>query len=140
MRWRFPIGFQLIPLIILALGINFFPESPRWLVKKDRVDEAIHILAALRGNGDRDHPAVHQELQDIRETLRIEEEQGGEPSYWNMLFKYDEFNIPRRVHLSIWLQIIQELTGIGKSYTCCKWLFNTNLHNADFGKYNRCGK
>lgn len=30
-----------------------------------------------------------------------------------MLFKKDHLNIPRRVHLSVWLQIIQELTGIG---------------------------
>ncbi|ORY95959.1 general substrate transporter [Syncephalastrum racemosum] len=113
MRWRFPIGFQLIPLIVLLLGINIFPESPRWLLKRGREEEAMFILAALRGGGDLNHPDVIRERDEIMETLKIEEAEGGEPSYWAMLFKYDEFNIPRRVHLSIWLQIIQELTGIG---------------------------
>ncbi|KAI9491200.1 general substrate transporter [Zychaea mexicana] len=112
-RWRFPIGFQLIPLLVLAVFINIFPESPRWLVKKGRTEEALNILAALRGDGDVSHPNVTQEYEEIKETLLLEEKQGGEPNYWDMLFKYDEFNIPRRVHLSIWLQIIQELTGIG---------------------------
>lgn len=113
MRWRFPIGFQLIPLAVLLVGINIFPESPRWLLKKGREEEAMFILAALRGEGDLNHPDVIRERDEIMETLKIEEAEGGEPSYWAMLFKYDEFNIPRRVHLSIWLQIIQELTGIG---------------------------
>lgn len=32
-KWRFPIGFQIILLIVLLIVVNFMPESPRWLVK-----------------------------------------------------------------------------------------------------------
>lgn len=111
-RWRFPIAFQLVPLVVLAIGINFFPESPRWLLKKGRTEEGLEILAALRGNGDRDHPEVQKEYNEIVTAIKEEEEEG-EPGYLSMLFVRDKLNIPRRVHLSVWLQIIQELTGIG---------------------------
>ncbi|KAI9015651.1 general substrate transporter [Phycomyces nitens] len=111
-RWRFPIAFQLIPLVILAVGINFFPESPRWLIKQGREKEGLEILGALRGDGNIDHIDVQNEYSQIKENIREEQEEG-EPGYLSMLFKKDKLNIPRRVHLSIWLQIIQELTGIG---------------------------
>ncbi|KAI7875110.1 general substrate transporter [Lichtheimia hyalospora FSU 10163] len=111
-RWRFPIAFQLVPLVFLAIGINFFPESPRWLARVGRHQEAIDILSSLRGDGDPDHPDVQKEYHQIVEATQAEAAEG-DPTYWDMLFKYDEFNIPRRVHLSIWLQILQELAGIG---------------------------
>lgn len=116
-RWRFPIAFQLVPLVVLAIGINFFPESPRWLARVGRHQEAIDILSSLRGNGDPDHPDVQKEYHQIVEATQAEAAEG-DPTYWDMLFKYDEFNIPRRVHLSIWLQILQELAGIGVSVMC----------------------
>lgn len=35
--FRIPWGLQMIPAIILAIGMTFFPESPRWLVDQDRL-------------------------------------------------------------------------------------------------------
>lgn len=116
-RWRFPIAFQLVPLIFLAVGINFFPESPRWLVKVGRHEHALEILTALRGEGDAEHPEVQREFQQIQDAVEMESEEG-EQGYLEMLFKKDKLNISRRVHLSIWLQIVQELAGIGVVRAC----------------------
>jgi len=34
--FRIPWGLQMIPAIILSLGMLFFPESPRWLFDHGR--------------------------------------------------------------------------------------------------------
>ncbi|KAL1854435.1 hypothetical protein Daus18300_011455 [Diaporthe australafricana] len=39
-RWRFPIAFQILPLLVLLTACWAFPESPRWLVKVGRNEEA----------------------------------------------------------------------------------------------------
>lgn len=49
--------------VVLALSFLFLfaaPETPYWLVRKDRVDEALKSLRELRGHAD-----VHQEFQEI---------------------------------------------------------------------------
>ena len=38
--WRILFGLALIPSLIVLVGRRSIPESPRWLVKKGRVDEA----------------------------------------------------------------------------------------------------
>ncbi|KAI7860436.1 general substrate transporter [Circinella umbellata] len=111
--WRFPVAFQMLPQIILLLMIFSFPESPRWLLKNGKEKECIKVLAALRGDGDPEHPEVIREFKEIGETLRLENNEGGETSFYKMMFEKDQLNIPRRVHLTVWLQIIQQLVGIG---------------------------
>ncbi|KAI8059094.1 hypothetical protein BC940DRAFT_324119 [Gongronella butleri] len=69
------------------------------------------IIAALRGGGDPKHPAAQEEFKVIVENVESRRAEG-EPGYLSMLYKVDHLNIPRRVHLSIWLQIIQEGIGI----------------------------
>merc|ERR1711939_879679 len=47
--WRFPIAFQCVfAFIVIALNTRL-PESPRWLLTKDRIEEATEVMAALEG-------------------------------------------------------------------------------------------
>ncbi|KAF6761513.1 monosaccharide transporter [Ephemerocybe angulata] len=46
--WRIPLGIQIIPGVILALGTFFLPPSPRWLVLQGRHADALSSLARLR--------------------------------------------------------------------------------------------
>jgi MFS family permease len=63
--WRFPIAFQIIPLIVLFSVIWFMPESPRWLVKVGREEEARFVLQRLRGSEGADGEAAEAEFRDI---------------------------------------------------------------------------
>jgi len=63
-KWRIPFALQILPGAILLAGIVFQPESPRWLVEKNRIKDAAKALARVRGKS-ADEPAVIQELDDI---------------------------------------------------------------------------
>ncbi|KAI9243636.1 general substrate transporter [Sporodiniella umbellata] len=55
--WRVALGIQLIPSLGLLMAIFLIPESPRWLIYRERLVEAYTILSRLR----------HQESEtDIR--------------------------------------------------------------------------
>jgi SP family arabinose:H+ symporter-like MFS transporter len=45
--WRWMLGVQAIPSLIYALAILTIPESPRWLLSKNRVQEARIVLSKI---------------------------------------------------------------------------------------------
>lgn len=47
--WRWPIAFQGVFLIVILCTLPFLPESPRWLIHHDRVEEATEVFARLEG-------------------------------------------------------------------------------------------
>ena len=49
MSWRIPLGIQLIPGLILAVGALFLPPSPRLMVLHGRHEDAERSLTMLRG-------------------------------------------------------------------------------------------
>ena len=113
-RWRFPIAFQIIPLILLVIVCWTFPESPRWLVKIDREDEARYVLQRLRGVEGKDAGKADAELADIRNVVNLERKTSHRSTYFHMFFGIGsgKLHTGRRVQLCIWLQIMQSWTGI----------------------------
>lgn len=118
-RWRFPIAFQILPLLLLFGIVWFFPESPRWLVKKGRYEEARYILSKLRGTeSEEDIARADAEFNGIKQVAALEETYS--TSYLSMFTGRGsgKLHIGRRVHLVVWLQIMQEWVGIAGVTIC----------------------
>ena len=132
MAWRTPLALQIIFIIIIGAGINFFPESPRWLMKVGREDEARNVLKATRDSD------VEYELKGIKQVVKFELETSTANHYWAMLFPKDKYarQLRWRVVLAVWLQIMQELVGIGVSPTPSK--INPHLIRST-GHHSLCG-
>lgn len=68
-KWRIPFALQMLPGVLLLIGIIFQNESPRWLVEKDRHEDAAAALAKVRGKPVDDKDVV-QELEEIIADFR----------------------------------------------------------------------
>jgi sugar porter (SP) family MFS transporter len=64
--WRWMIAFGAVPAIVLAVGMFFLPESPRYLLRRGREDEARAVLSRVR-------PPTADLDSEIAEIREIEE-------------------------------------------------------------------
>lgn len=46
--WRYMLSLAAIPAVILGVGMLRMPESPRWLISKNRVKEGTEVLEKIR--------------------------------------------------------------------------------------------
>ncbi|RDL35992.1 Lactose permease-like protein [Venustampulla echinocandica] len=70
--WRIPSWLQMCPSLIQMAFVFFIPESPRWLISKDRGEEAYKILATYHAEGDHESEFVKAEVAHISTTLKLE--------------------------------------------------------------------
>lgn len=87
--WRLQLGSAFIPSFILGIGIFFCPESPRWLMKNNRLSEGFRSMERLRA-----HPIIA--ARDFYYSWVIYEEELKEArgaGYFSRL--WDCFAVPR---------------------------------------------
>ena len=99
-------GIGFLWAIILGIGILFFPETPKYVYRHGRPEEAKRTMSKLLGVP-HNHRKVAKELQEMKEALDAEHAGGHQP-WWEC------FTGPRmayRTFLGIALQAFQQLTG-----------------------------
>lgn len=99
-------GITYLWAIILGVGMLFFPESPRYDYRHNKVDKAIDTLSKVYGIP-RNHRALHQEFEEIKQKYE-EEVRSGQIS-WMQLFRAPRMSY--RVAVGVALQALQQLTG-----------------------------
>ena len=76
--WRGMLGFESLPALLFLMVIFFIPESPRWLIVRNRENEAVNVFSK-----------IYNEKQDVafqvNETKGMLLNQG--KSDWKMLFQ-----------------------------------------------------
>ncbi|CCF44158.1 lactose permease [Colletotrichum higginsianum] len=83
--WRIPSLLQgAVPLFQL-LGLYFLPESPRWLMRRGRKEEARRIFANYHAGGDLNDPLVEFEMREVELTLGEEAEALSQSSWLELV-------------------------------------------------------
>ena len=79
--WRSITFIQIVPSLMQLAGIFWIPESPRYLVSKDRPEEALAMLAKHHAGGNVNNATVQFEYREIRETIQMEQQAATTTSY-----------------------------------------------------------
>ena len=99
-NWRLMLAGAAVPGAALVLAMALMPETPRWLVRASRREQAATVVTRMRGS---DH--VEEALAAIDADLRDEADQ---PS-WGEVFGRA---LRRPLLIGVGLAVFQQITGI----------------------------
>lgn len=111
--YRIPISLQAVWAIILAVGLLCLPESPRFFIKKGKLDLAATALASLRGQSP-ESTYIQDELAEIINNYESEMDavpRGGYFQTWGMCFRGSPWkggSYIRRTILGTSIQMMQQ--------------------------------
>ena len=111
--FRLPWGLQAVPAALLFAGLLVLPESPRWLAKKDRWQDAKDVLVLVHGKGDPNSAFVRSEMDEIRAVVEFERS--------NANVSFLELFSPKminRTSIGVFTQIWSQLTGMNVMVRC----------------------
>lgn len=123
--YRIPFALQWIWPIPIFCGACFAPESPYWLVQKEKIPEARSALVRLANHDDPDFD-LDKSIALIRLTDQIEKANNAETRYIDIL---KGVNL-RRTEISVCCWLIQQFGGTGLMTYSTVFFENAGLSSA----------
>jgi len=98
LEWRVKLGIEALPAIAFLALLLLIPLSPRWLVKKDRTEEAMTVLQAIEGEN------AQAEFDEILASIKTDETQK------NIRLFAKKHSFP--IFLAVSIALFNQLSGI----------------------------
>lgn len=107
-NWRIMLGVGILPSIFIGCALFVIPESPRWLVTQERVDEARLVLSKTNDS----EREVEERLAEIKEAAGIANAENHEAkTVWHELINPTSA-VKRLLITGCGIQCFQQITGI----------------------------
>lgn len=115
-EWRWKLGVSGLPAVLFLVMLFTIPRSPRWLARRNRIDEAREVLQKTGVEN------YEQELDDIVSSIKAEHALPNEPLFQN------KYRLP--IFLAITIGAFNQLSGIN----AILYYLNDIFEKAGFGK------
>nr|GMD92324.1 inositol transporter 4-like [Ipomoea batatas] len=108
--WRWMLGIAGVPALVQFILMFFLPESPRWLYRQNKVDEARAILERLYSADE-----VEQEMSALKESVEHEKAESkaiGDSLAAKLKSAWGNTVVRRGLYAGITVQVAQQFVGI----------------------------
>jgi SP family arabinose:H+ symporter-like MFS transporter len=112
-NWRWMLGVEALPAIFYFFALYSVPESPRWLVMRNRYEEALEIMAQVSGR-----TRAEADLKNVQSSLRAEVRE--ERASIRELFQ-PSMKLVLTIGVSV--AILQQITGINSVFFYAPMIF-----------------
>ncbi|KAG5660023.1 hypothetical protein KAF25_003545 [Fusarium avenaceum] len=106
--WRIPIWCQMITSGVVVLTVLWLPESPRWLMAQDRVEDAVAVLAKYHGEGDANHPMVVLQIKEMSNQIASD---ATDKSWWDYRGLWNTHSARRRLIGVLGMAVFGQISG-----------------------------
>ncbi|KAI9093419.1 hypothetical protein K1719_027433 [Acacia pycnantha] len=104
-NWRIMLAVGILPTVFIGFALFVIPESPRWLVLQNRVEEARSVLSKTNDNDEE----VEERLAEIQQAAGSANS-SGQPVWRELLFPSPALR--RMLITGFGIQCFQQISGI----------------------------
>lgn len=112
-NWRWMLGLETLPAIIYFVGLFFVPRSPRWLVMKNKKEEATKVLLKYNeaDKVEQDMAALYQNIHETKNKDKVSVKELFKPALRLVLT------------IGVVVAILQQITGINSVFFYAPMIF-----------------
>jgi len=111
--WRWMLGLETLPAVLYFIGLFFVPRSPRWLVLKNKVEEAMEVMKQVITPEE-----AQEQIKAVQRTLSSQEKKEKIP--FTELFKPA---LRLVLAIGIVVSVLQQITGINSVFFYAPMIF-----------------